>query len=843
MVQEIKESIAKNTLIVFSAKLITSFLIFLTGILVARSFGPAGVGIYDLFIAIINFSVMLGSLGIGIASIYLLNRRKEDAAQLFFHNICIGSLWGIIIAGFAFLLFSHFSFLPPEFPQRYVLFAAIAIPFVLLQNYLLPFLLAKFRTYQWSFFSIFYAGLIAAGAFLALRVFHGGMSSLVFIVMISSFAAALLLAFSVFRLTFIRMSFGKILFAQQLRIGLTSYLGDIFQVASFKLNLFFVGIFLSIAQVGYYSVALNIANVFLIIPYAFQQVLYSTWSLLEEKDVDRNTPAMARQTLLVAIAAAAFVFLLGKYVVVNMLYGKDFVSSVFPLAILLPGAVCMVFANVFFNNFFSRGKAYITTGILLFVSLVNIALNFFLIPSFGIQGAAISVSFSYFMAAIIALMLFSKESSFSVRSVLAFQATDFSNLAWQFWRYSGFGFLSRMARSQKQASLRRKIKVCFVASADISLRFLLFSQLKYLQKSGFDVYTVSSSGPWVKDLADAGIPHKAIRIARKVFTPISDCIALIQLFLFFRKERFDIVHTHTLKASFLGQIAASLAGVPVRVYTIHGLDFLNTSFPLLAREIFKLADRVIARIVHLIFSVNKETIEIVRREKICKADKIAYLGVCIDLERFNPSRFDNAFILQKKNEIGVPSNAKVIGMVGRLVKEKGYPELFEAFKNVLRSFPETYLLIAGGGEPEKKDSFSQDIVREYGIEKNVIFLGERKDIDELNALFDLLVLPSYREGLGITLLEASAMKKPVIASDISGCREAVDDGKTGILVSPKNAEKLAEAIIYLLSNPEVARQMGEAGRKKVEQEFDENLAFEIIRKEYERLLGENIRAS
>lgn len=831
-------NIAKNTFTVFTAKLITSFLIFLTGILVARSFGPAGVGVYDLFIAIVNFSVILGSLGIGIASIYLINRKKEDASQLFFHVLFVGGVWGAVLASLTYMFFDYFAFLPSEFPERYLFFAAIAIPFVLLQNYLSPFLLAKFRIYQWSFFSILYAGLIAVGAFLALRVFRGEMDNVVVVVAASSIVTAALLAFSVFRITSVRVRFTKILFARELRIGLTSYLGDIFQVASFKLNLFFVGIFLNIAQVGYYAVALNIANVFLIVPYAFQQVLYSSWSLLEEKDVDQNTPAMARQTLLVAIGAAAFIFLIGKYVVVNVLYGVDFEPSVLPLAILLPGAACMVFANTFFNNFFSRGKAYITTYILLFVSSVNIVLNFFLIPYFGTEGAAFSVSFSYFIAAVIALLWFSKISGFPLRTVLAFQGSDFHNLARQLRRFSGIDFLFRTRRHERIFSPQRRIKVCFVTSADISLRFLLFSQMKYLHRSGFDVYAASSSGAWVEDITGADISHKTIRIVRKVFTPIADIVALVQLFLFFKKERFDIVHTHTLKASFLGQIAAFLAGVPVRVYTIHGLDFLNTSFPPAARSIFKFVDRIIAHLVHLMFSVNKETLEIVQREKIYGPDKIAYLGVCIDTETFDPSRFNERFILQKKQEIGVPAGAKVIGMVGRLVKEKGYPELFEAFQQVLKTFPEAVLLIAGGEEPEKQDSFSRDIFHEYGIEGSTIFLGERSDIDEIDAIVDVLVLPSYREGLGITLLEASAMKKPVIASDISGCREAVDDNKTGILVPVKNAEKLAGAIVRVLSNPQEAKLMGEAGRKKVEGEFDEKLAFAIIKREYDRLLRE-----
>ena len=139
-------------------------------------------------------------------------------------------------------------------------------------------------------------------------------------------------------------------------------------------------------------------------------------------------------------------------------------------------------------------------------------------------------------------------------------------------------------------------------------------------------------------------------------------------------------------------------------------------------------------------------------------------------------------------------------------------------------------------EPEKKDGFDPSIVKEYGIEDNVLFLGERTDVHELYSIMDVFVLPSYREGIGISLLEASAMKRPIVATDVRGCREAVDDGKTGILVPRKNSEKLAEAILWMLSHPAEAAAMGERGRQKVEREFDENIVFERIEREYERVM-------
>jgi len=192
---------------------------------------------------------------------------------------------------------------------------------------------------------------------------------------------------------------------------------------------------------------------------------------------------------------------------------------------------------------------------------------------------------------------------------------------------------------------------------------------------------------------------------------------------------------------------------------------------------------------------------------------------------------------RKKKELGISPGKIVIGVVARLVKEKGYLELFEAFKKVVEKFPEALLLVAGSADLEKKDSIDINIIKNFGIENNVIFLGERTDIDEIYSLMDIFVLPSWREGFSHSIMEASAMSLPVIATDIRGCRGAVDDQKTGILVPPKNYQKLAEAIMYLLSDAEKAKEMGKNGRKKAEKEFDERLFFDKMEKEYKNFIG------
>lgn len=384
----------------------------------------------------------------------------------------------------------------------------------------------------------------------------------------------------------------------------------------------------------------------------------------------------------------------------------------------------------------------------------------------------------------------------------------------------------------------RKVKICYVASVDITLRFILLNHMKFLIGQGYDVCAVCSQGKWLKDVEKEGVKIKTIEIKRKI-SPVADLIALFKLYSYFKKEKFDIVHTHTPKPEIYAQIAAKLAGVPIIIDTLHGLD-LPADVSYFGKKIFFLLKKIAAKCSNLIFSVNKKNIETIVNEKICDPSIIKYFGNGIDTQRFNPSRFSKEFINRKKTEVGIDPKKKIIGIVARLVEEKGYLDLFDAFKIVLEKFPDSMLLIVGPLEPEKKDAIDPVVVKNYGIEKNVIFLGERADVDEVYPLMDIFVLPSHREGLPYTILEASSTGKPVVTTNVGGCPEAVDDRKTGLLVPTKNSGELAEAIIYLLSNPGEIVRMGEEGRKKVLEQFDEKIVFNRIKIEYLRLLEEKV---
>jgi len=381
-----------------------------------------------------------------------------------------------------------------------------------------------------------------------------------------------------------------------------------------------------------------------------------------------------------------------------------------------------------------------------------------------------------------------------------------------------------------------KKKICFVVAADMTLKFILLSELRFFKNENYAVFVVCSPGKWLENIKKEGVQVKEITIKRKAFTPISDLISLFKLLFYFKKEKFDIVLTFTPKPGLLGQLAAKMAGVPVIINTIFGYYF-HEGTPFIKRTFFIFIERIAALCSDFVFFRNREDFKTAKKENIIKKGKLEYIGDGIDIAKFNSARFSKEFIQKNKKSLVIYKGTTVIGIVARLVKEKGYIELFEAYKKVIEKFPNTVLLVVGPTDIQKKDSFNFDIVKNFGIENNVIFLGERTDVDELFSLMDIFVLPSHREGFPHSIMEASAMAKPVITTNVRGCREAIEPDITGILIPPKNHQKLAEAIIYLISNPHKAKQMGESGRKKAEKEFDKNILLGKMEKKIKELIS------
>lgn len=380
-------------------------------------------------------------------------------------------------------------------------------------------------------------------------------------------------------------------------------------------------------------------------------------------------------------------------------------------------------------------------------------------------------------------------------------------------------------------------RITIVTGVDITFKFLLPAQLDEMIKQGFEVSGICSQGPDFQMLRDKGISMYPITLKRSI-SPFSDLVALWKLYRYFNRKKPDIVHTHTPKPNLLGQLAAKLAGVGVVLSTVHGFYF-HDNMEFLRRWFYIAVERIAAKCSDVILSQNPEDIETAVKLGICKRDKIRLLGNGVDLSKFEPSRFDADFKRRKRTEIGVPEGAIVVGIVGRLVREKGHFELYEAMRDVMAENEEVWLVIVAYEEPEKADRISVDTFKRFGIEDRTIWVDGRGDIPELLSCFDVFTLPSWREGFSRAAIEAAAMGLPMVVTNIRGCRQVVQHGVNGLLVPLKDVTALSAAIKKLVSDGELRRGMGQAGYEKARREFDERNVCSIVLNTYKDLIEKN----
>ena len=379
-----------------------------------------------------------------------------------------------------------------------------------------------------------------------------------------------------------------------------------------------------------------------------------------------------------------------------------------------------------------------------------------------------------------------------------------------------------------------RCRVCHLATSDISLPLLVLPQVLVLKARGYEVEMASGPGPYSEVQEFAGVPVRRVPLSRRV-VPLTDILALLTLIRLFNKGRYGIVHVHTPKAILLGQVAAKLAGVPYVVNTTHGL-YVPGSWGAFKKRIYFLAERFASLWTDVIFSVNHEDLKTMEREGIGRKARRIFLGNGIDVGTFQPGKGDRAGI---RSSLGIPPDAPVVGIVGRLIREKGYLELFEAMVRVREAVPKAWLLVIGPEEPEKGDAVGRGDARKAGLADQVVFTGCREDTVDLYSAMDVSCLPSHREGFPRTVMEASAMGLPVVSTDVRGCREAVENGVTGLLVPVKDPSALADALLTLLRSPDLRTKMGLAGRAKAARDFDERRVFETVARTYEELLGRN----
>lgn len=361
-------------------------------------------------------------------------------------------------------------------------------------------------------------------------------------------------------------------------------------------------------------------------------------------------------------------------------------------------------------------------------------------------------------------------------------------------------------------------------------------QVQYMMQRGFEVHVVSSPGPELEHFADREgvVAHSATM--KRAIDPIGDISAVLALVRIFREIRPVIVHAHTPKAGLLGMIAASAVGVPVRIYHIHGFPYLTARG--VKRHLLQLTERVSCRLAHQVLCVSNSVRDVAVDDRICSSG-VAVLGQGsingVDAElRFNPACVEPSSRAEFRVKYGLSEGALAVGFVGRIVRDKGISELAQAWSVLREQFSDAHLFVVG--ELESRDAITSDMEQLLRQDSRIHLTGPMDDMPQVYSALDLVVLPSYREGFPVVPLEAAAMGLPVIATDVPGCREAVIHDVTGLLVPARDADALARAICLYVSDAQLRRRHGAAGRERVRRDFAQQPLWEAQFLEYERLL-------
>jgi glycosyltransferase involved in cell wall biosynthesis len=359
---------------------------------------------------------------------------------------------------------------------------------------------------------------------------------------------------------------------------------------------------------------------------------------------------------------------------------------------------------------------------------------------------------------------------------------------------------------------------------------LLGGRLRALREAGFRVTLVASPGEMLDHIGKSeGVETVGIPMVRRM-APVADFVSLVRLWFLLMRIRPDVVEFSTPKAGLLGMLAAVLAGVPRRIYILRGLKLESASG--VRRRILLAAERMASVCAQTVVCVSPSLRMKAFDLGLAPADKLQMLGSGsskgVDIEHFHPGKSD------VRKRFGVPTNANVVGFVGRLTRDKGIPALIEAFDRILLFMPHSYLLLVGWFD-EADDALDSRIRERITRHPRIVCTGFVVDTAPYYGAMDLFVLPTLREGFPNVVLEASASGIPVITTLSTGACDSVVGGETGILV-PGDPGSLSEAIVKLLREPDKRVRMGSAGRAWVLEHFTDQRLFGLTTSFYKSLL-------
>lgn len=370
-------------------------------------------------------------------------------------------------------------------------------------------------------------------------------------------------------------------------------------------------------------------------------------------------------------------------------------------------------------------------------------------------------------------------------------------------------------------SQQRKNKICYVVTIPTTIRAFFIPQLKYLAQHGYDVSVVCSKDDNLRQELGDNIRYIPVDIPRGL-SLFGSLKAIKSLYKVIKSNRFDLVQYSTPNAALYASIASKLAGVKVRNYHLMGFRYLGASG--IGKKILKGIEKVSCKLSTSIECVSESNLKLGIQEGVFDKKKatVVWHGSTggVDLKRFD---YAKRYIWRNevRTQLGFADDDFVFGFVGRITKDKGVNEILEAF---LSSQAGAKLLLVGA--EEGLDTLNQQLLQKAKSHPNIVFQGAVVDVERYFAAIDVLLLPSYREGFGNVIIEAAAMGTPAIISNIPGPVDAVDPGKTALIVSAKNVRELQETMDQ--ARKDFSRQIEDACVGFVRTHFDSEKLCEKV---------------
>lgn len=373
--------------------------------------------------------------------------------------------------------------------------------------------------------------------------------------------------------------------------------------------------------------------------------------------------------------------------------------------------------------------------------------------------------------------------------------------------------------------MRKKNKIIQVCAIDETMDKLLKTLNKGLIKEGYEVIGVCSKGELEKNMTDIGVKARYVKIDRRI-NIINNIKSIYHMYRLFKKEKPEIVHVHTPIAAVLGRVSAKIAKVPIIVYTAHGFYF-HENMSKYKYKLFLNIEKIMGRYFSdYIFTQSVEDLDTAIQYNFKDKNKMKAIGNGVDVNlRFNPHNIEPKIKEFLYEDLNISEDEMIVTFVGRMVEEKGILDLLESYKYIENNIK---LIIVGDVFQGDRDTNINKEIDLYKNNENIKFMGNISNIEDILSITDVFCLPSYREGMPRSIIEAMSMECAVIATDIRGSREEVLDGETGFLVNLKSPKEIAKKIDILANNEVLLKSMKYKSRKRALDLYNEDL---IVKKQ------------